>query len=399
MLSAFLVRARTALQRSGTGNVLGVQMVVGNEAADLDSVVSAIAFSVFVHRRNGAQEEPRVAPVIAIPRNEFALRTDIKHALNVCFGENEAANITDSLLFLDSPLVPSTAEAFLTDHNVPAPSLTTRIETISVVGIVDHHADERCFLNASPRLIEPCGSASSLVAHLFETESIPIDSSLAQLLLAPILLDTVNLNQDFNRVTQRDRDAVAFLTRILDQAGDKPPLNCDAYFAALQAAKFDTSSLSAMDLLRKDYKQTACKSASSGRTIQMGISSVGTSVQDLVAKDDAKPLVGVLRAFLLEKGLDFLLVMTSYEDAQDSGHFKREMLCLFGSKEDARIASAGIERNKDMLVFEAGPVDGVIGATSSQSSMGEVVKWYRIGNVKMSRKLVQPILIPLVESM
>ena len=68
-----------------------------------------------------------------------------------------------------------------------------------------------------------------------------------KLLLGAILLDTDNLSEITGIATEKDSEVVAVLSSMTESS-------CDDLFNELSAAKFDTSGLSAYDLLRRDYK-------------------------------------------------------------------------------------------------------------------------------------------------
>ncbi|ORY50897.1 DHH phosphoesterase [Rhizoclosmatium globosum] len=265
----FLRAARAAA--TSVTKAAPVTLVAGNEAADLDSVVSAVALARLLSDRHAPRQ---FAPLLNAP----------------------------SLI--------------LTDHNDPAASLLAVLPDPHIVGIMDHHADSGKHTNCEMfRVIEPVGSATSLVA--LEFKDYPFDLPLAKLLLAPILLDTVNLDPAMNRVTEKDVEAANLLLRII--RAEDPAFDSKALFDLLQSAKFDVSSLTCAQFLRKDYKQTKCKKW------ELGISSVGIAFSDLIAREggDLQNVVQSLREYTKEKKIDILMVMTAFEN--DKG-FNRELI-------------------------------------------------------------------------
>ena len=69
-LNIYLSEARNSLDRGEAGAV-----VIGNEAADLDSMVSAIVYGRLVSAL-AAPGTPPAVPVVNCPRGDFVLRTE-----------------------------------------------------------------------------------------------------------------------------------------------------------------------------------------------------------------------------------------------------------------------------------------------------------------------------------
>ena len=59
-------------------------------------------------------------------------------------------------------------------------------------------------MNAQPRIIEPVGSATSLITREWIKSAQVPDSDLAALMLSAILIDTVNLKKEYGRTTPVD---------------------------------------------------------------------------------------------------------------------------------------------------------------------------------------------------
>ena len=92
------------------------------------------------------------------------------------------------------------------------------------------------------------GSCCTLVTETILKDSpdfLTSDSALVPLLLGTILLDTVNLAEQAGRTTPKDMEIVQRLHAL------RPHLDLNVIFGNLQKAKFDVSSLSTVDLLRK----------------------------------------------------------------------------------------------------------------------------------------------------
>ena len=154
-------------------------IVMGNEAADLDSMASAIGYGYLRHLQ---VEQKTILPIMPIPRSDFKLRTEAVYVF-------EQAEIDlDNVTFVDDvnldPLMDNSAGLALVDHNKLAPDFEKYSN--NVVGIVDHHKDELLFTNASPRIIKTVGSAASLVVMEFDKSGVAIPKDLA-ILSKPVL--------------------------------------------------------------------------------------------------------------------------------------------------------------------------------------------------------------------
>ena len=356
-LNTYLSRAR-----AGVGTADAGAIVMGNEAADLDSMVSAILYGQLASA-SGAPGAPLVVPVINCPRGDFALRTEAVYlfaALDVD---------VDALLFIDEinlePLYRSGRLSLtLVDHNTL--SAAQAKYTDAVDGVIDHHADGGLYPQAEPRTIEPVGSAATLVAEaVLQDRPALIDAVSATLLLGTILLDTVNLDPAAGRVTAKDRDIAARLGRVTDwDAGD--------LFATLQSEKFNLSALGTGDLLRKDYKSWETPSG------RYGMSTVLTSIGEWIAKDPG--LVSGLESFLQSRGLACLMAMMAYTDS--NGGFRRELVVY--APDPAPVAdlltmleASGLELER---IRPAGLADP------------DRVMMFTQGNASVSRKKLQPLL-------
>ena len=354
-LNIYLKQARVNADGADAGAI-----VIGNEAADLDSMVSAILYGLLASacRASGA---PPVIPVVNCPRSDFALRTEAVY-LFAALGVD-----VDALLFIDEIDLEALHRAgrlrlTLVDHNI----LSAEQEKYAnaVEAIIDHHTDAGLYGQANPRGIEPVGSAATLVAEaMLRDRPALIDAGAATLLLGTILLDTVNLDPAAKRVTAKDQEMAA---RLGEVAGS----DADALFATLEAEKFNVSALGTDDLLRKDYKAWDTPSGT------YGMSTVLTSLEKWIAKDPG--LVAGLDAFLRSRGLACLLAMMAYTDA--GGGFRRELAVYVPDPALAAGLTAMLETG-DLGLSPIRPE----GLTDS-----EQVMLFTQRNTSISRKKLQP---------
>ena len=253
--------------KSNFSNTKQVTIVMGNEAADLDSMASAVTYAWYL---NLSDTDGKYFPMINIPRADFKLRTEAVYLFK------EAGVNIDNLLFtedvdLDKLKAGNNLKLILVDHNKLASS-QTGLETV-ITGILDHHADEKAYPSAAATDIRPVGSCATIVAELFlKDQKDAITGSLGTLLLGTILLDTVNLDPEAGRVTDDDSKAAKTLIEVSG-------LDSKKLFDKLQFEKFNVSSLGSYDLLRKDYKEWQLGA------VKLGIGSVLLPVEDWTVKD------------------------------------------------------------------------------------------------------------------
>lgn len=278
------------------------RVVLGNEAADLDSMVSAVAYARLLAEMAGPGERPTI-PVINIPREDFVLRTEAVWLFH------EARLDAAKLVFLDDIDLDRLHAGgrlglVLVDHNrLPA---AREAWGPVVEEILDHHQDEGQHAQAK-RTVAPVGSTATLVAERFLQQAPGLlEKPLATLLLGTILLDTVNLDPAAKRVTPRDEQAAG---RLLAVTG----ADRKALFDRLQSEKFNVSALSTRDILRKDYKEFTMGA------VRCGISSALLSLGDWARKDPE--LEASFREYARSRRLDLLLAMCAYTQPE----FRREL--------------------------------------------------------------------------
>lgn len=351
----------TYLKQAWDNKANAAVVVLGNEAADLDSMVSAILFGRLKSacRRPGT---PLAVPVINCPRGDFVLRTEAMYLFSRLGLESESLVFIDDI-DLDRPYRAGRLRLTLVDHNILSAGQEQFADAVEA--IIDHHADGGRYPRADPRTIQAVGSAATLVAEaLLREQPSLLDDTTSTLLLGTILLDTVNLDPAAGRVTAQDQAMVTKLGAVLS-------LDSDALFSRLQAEKFNVSALGTGDLLRKDYKAW---DTPSGR---YGMSTVLTSLENWASKDP--DLAVGMDAFRQSKELACLIAMTAYSDA---GGFRRELAV---NVPDPTLGTA----LKHMLMasdLDLTPINPPGSADSGQ------VAFFSQGNTAISRKKLQPLL-------
>ncbi|KAJ6789762.1 hypothetical protein PWT90_06783 [Aphanocladium album] len=329
-LKTFLAAAKDALAAPPAKRSLPLTFVVGNESADLDSLCSAV---VLAYLRSHITPKRLHIPLSNLPREDLALRIELGPVLSKA-GLDDSDLIT--LSELPPQLDPKDTEWVLVDHNALTGDLR-RYES-RVVGCIDHHVDEGVVnTQAAPRVIETCGSCMSLIVDTYADawrslahgEQSPITTKgisqdftqLAQIALAPIIIDTINLTADAKVRPKDTRSAKLLKSELMDD----PQFDQTAYYDDITAAKEDLSKLSLRDILRKDYKEWE------DGGIKLGISCVVQNFDFLLEKATAangdrnsqEVLVQEMQSWAQEQKLDIASLMTT---SNPGGEFQRHLL-------------------------------------------------------------------------
>lgn len=361
-------------------------------------------------------------PITNIPASDIQLRPEhlavFKHA-NIEPQHLITLDDLPALTDIQTKLVPENTQWILVDHNALQGQLG-RIYGNRVTGVIDHHDDENKVpldTGNEPRIIEKCGSCTSLVANYCRTswdllsssalssgashaqgDSVSDDDAFikrwdadaAQLGLASILIDTANLG-DENKTTEHDRKAVEYLEAkimLCPQLATK--FDRTSFYKEINAAKKDIASLKLHDILRKDYKQWDQNEQ------KLGVSSVVKSIEFLRKKagDETRSksadeaFLRALTVFAVERGLDTYAIMTT--STSPTGNFQRELL-LWAFTEKGVTAARKFEKcSTGELGLEdwresSGLVDGTVDA-----GQWKKIWWQR--QVQHSRKRVAPLL-------
>ena len=236
------------------------------------------------------------------------------------------------------------------DHNKLQGDLGNQYAS-KVRGVIDHHEEENAVpenTEPEPRVIEKCGSCTSLVVRQCKAAWDSISSSslstgaahgqgeaaindaavtqvwdaqIAKMALASILVDTANLKAP-GKVAQVDRDAVEYLeAKIQISHKDARTWNRDSYYKEIDEAKRDIGDLSLAEILTKDYKGWSESGA------KLGISSVVKPLNFLVQKASEEKLRSFehqLQEFMDDRDLSAFAIMTTSTSSE--GQFQRELL-------------------------------------------------------------------------
>ncbi|KAM6039552.1 exopolyphosphatase PRUNE1 isoform 2-T2 [Chlamydotis macqueenii] len=344
-----------------------IHVVMGNEACDLDSTVSALALAYFLAKASPAPKAAFI-PVLNIPRADFALRTETTFLLR------KQGIPTASLIFRDEIDLGGLHRAgllslTLVDHHV-LPGADAALEE-AVVEVLDHRPLERDQAPGCQVTAEPVGSCATLVTErIAQGPPGVLDGPTAALLHGTILLDCVNLSPAAGKVTPRDVACVSLLEARFPELPAR-----DAVFEALQAAKFDVSGLTTEQMLRKDLKVL------SGSELLLAVSAIYVDLETFLRRPG---LLQDLDAFCQGRGYAGLVAMTiSFNECKEPSR----QLAVYSRRETLRSTVCRALEEATMPSLHLQPLP------SPWSCVGA----YAQGNTLASRKKVLPILRAALE--
>ncbi|KAG6888253.1 hypothetical protein C0995_009454 [Termitomyces sp. Mi166 len=412
----YLRDIRSTPQKGGEWTV-----VMGNEAGDLDSIASSIAYAWL---QSEVHKKPTI-PLLQLERDDLDLRAENTYALSlagITQPKEQLLFLTDLAPFsLTAPRTAFPSHTFaLVDHNTLASAYTFQNPSTTVTAILDHHADEGNHLNASPRTIVPSGSCASLVTALFPPE---IPATLATLLLTGILIDTNGLKPG-GKAVEPDHAAVGFLAPHSTLASSLPPALTTSLHAdpssqsealhstsaikvlthRLKKLKGSVDHLSARDLLRRDYKEYVLNVPGAG-SVRAGLASVPVRLREWEFQD-------VISLWMEEREIQVLGVLTFFHGGnQGKGKPKREMAWVVcdGRKKDkeeqmpfdvsalAEKLFKGLEGSEELKVKlkKKRRYDMEMNGKLPYSARSRT---YDQGNVNANRKVTAPLMKSILEA-
>ncbi|XP_033725960.1 uncharacterized protein LOC117315717 [Pecten maximus] len=338
-----------------------VHVVLGNEACDLDSVISAIVYSYFSHKTL-KEESCLVVPVLNIPRKKYPLRTETTFFLGK---QGISADLLTFRDDLDLSNLNSCKRLVLTlvDHNV-LPALDAALED-AVTMVIDHRPRQRPEDDKVCVIIDVVGSCCTLIAEelLINNENFVMDHEVALLLYGTILVDTINQSPAAGKTTPRDTAVIQTLE------GWVPNQEGKELYEQIQKAKFNLTGLSNTDILEKDLKIVT------GSCCVVAMASVSMEMREFISRTNS---ITDCQDFLHDKGAAILVMMTLYQDAVGE---PRRQLAVYPSDSDlARQLTSTLENSFD-------PNLGLLTLPVSHDG----ICCYTQENVKASRKKVLPL--------
>ncbi len=286
--------------------------VVGHKNPDTDSVVAAIAFAEF----ETAVGKP-CSPAIAGAPNK------------------ETAYVLDRFGVVAPGLLPDEEKkVIVVDVNEPS-QLADNVKPEEIAGVLDHHKLGG-LATAEPIYvrIEPLGSTSTLVARMFRAEGFDIPETIAKLLLAGILSDTLNFNSP--TTTDMDKETAEFLNKTAK-------VDMDSLAQEMFKAKSDLTGISSEELVKADYKVFDIN----GKKVGIG---VFETVHPAAALERQADLIDALGKKKSADGLDYIFL--SIIDILGEAAYT-----ITASDEDKELVSKAFDTTeKDGALFSPGIV-------------------------------------------
>ncbi|CAF3998924.1 unnamed protein product [Rotaria sp. Silwood2] len=243
-----------------------IRIVLGNEACDLDSAISACVYAYFLHSTCQSKDKILHIPVLNTQSSIFRLRTEIHWFLK----ENQSNMIFIDDINLNDLHDKNKLDIILVDHHC----LSSKFNEI-VTEIIDHHLvkkDSIMLKDSSKIKIELVGSCCTLIAEKILTSkaNFQMTDEIAYLLTGkqienerPILFDTLNFSPSAGKATEKDKQIYKQLLTYRTSIIDDSKLHKDLRQKAAAA-----EGMSIQDLLQKDVKQVI------GPNIRLAISSL-----------------------------------------------------------------------------------------------------------------------------
>jgi manganese-dependent inorganic pyrophosphatase len=205
--------------------------IIGHQKPDTDAVVAAMALE-YLFKKEPAFGYQNPEAVIADPLNPETSFVFEK------FGIKAPRQITTEDIAKEDKIV-------LVDHNEESQYLSD-LNIDQIVEIVDHHKPSFSFTQPIFLNFKAWGSTSTIIYYLMKREGVQPTKTLASLMLAAILSDTVGYKSA--TTTNQDRKFGAQLAKLAEID------DVNTFTLEIFKAKSDISSLSDEEIVRNDYK-------------------------------------------------------------------------------------------------------------------------------------------------
>ncbi|CDR44356.1 RHTO0S09e03026g1_1 [Rhodotorula toruloides] len=317
-------------------------VVMGNEAGDLDSLVSAVALSFMYNHLDPPQKA-----VALLQTEQDALDLRPENALALHYAKMSSGH-RDLLTADELPIKPvdmghRIKGIALVDHNVPRSDWSKA----RISAIIDHHED-RGFGNdtANPRIIERSGSCSSLVTRYVldnlpgadkaypippayemleyavadnAAESqvrAPLPQELVELLLRTIAIDSSGLDKDSRQPVDVESASRLFARSSWRHRKLKEVM--DTLDKDLKASRRALDGLDVRSLLRRDWKGDSIPTQSKKYPhIALGFASSPVSLEEQINRTPegtAPEWFAIERAWTAEIQADVSVALTNFRD-------------------------------------------------------------------------------------
>lgn len=253
--------------------------IIGHQKPDTDAVVAAMALT-YLHENT--PEHPDHANSVAVIADPLNPETTFLF---------EKFGVPAPQLISATDIAPED-RVVLVDHNEESQRLAG-LNPDQIVNIVDHHKANINFNNPICLVFRPWGSTSTIVYHMMKTKNVTPSKTIASLMLAAILSDTVGYKSA--TTTQKDKEYGAELAQIAEIS------DVEAFTLEIFKAKSDVSSLSDIEIIKNDYK-----------VFEFGkktmIDQLETVEQDMILTEKKDSLLAAMQTVKQELGVELLFV-------------------------------------------------------------------------------------------
>jgi inorganic pyrophosphatase/exopolyphosphatase len=328
------INAVKELVEKGEGNL---NVVIGSQHCDLDSMVSALALSYFNYLV-GHGQSGLICPVFNALRTDLPIRADAMCLFDICNVNPDHVTCSGEINF-NSLQSDGRLRLTLVNHNVPCESQRSLIP--SVVEIVDHHSDNSGSFYGPDvaKRLEVVGSCATLIAFDFlnqKPKALEKNVDLVKLLLGTILLDTENLAASL--ATDKDWEVVNALVDLSD-------MDRNSLYRQLRATGYEN----AYNLLKGNYKDAPVARSD----IRAGGSTVMMSLETFLGQKYAKEAVA---EFAAEKNVDvFVVEFISYSDPEKKT--RRRQLVIYSENHQLRGQVIDFFSSQPLLQLMSLPLD------------------------------------------
>lgn len=262
--------------------------IIGHTKPDTDAVVAAMALE-FLKKQKNCTCNGTPKAVISDPLNPETQFLFDK------FGVETPELITANKIKAEDKII-------LVDHNEPSQRLVG-LETESlqaqIVHIIDHHKANINFNSPTALTFRPWGSTCTIIYFLMQQNNVTPTKTLASLMLAAILSDTVGYKSA--TCTDKDKELGAQLAEIAEIT------DVEAFTLEIFKAKSDISSLTDNEIVKNDYKIFDFTTAQ-GEIKKTMIDQLETVEQDTVLANKKAGLLEAMTAVKTELEVELLFV-------------------------------------------------------------------------------------------
>ncbi|XP_021596730.1 exopolyphosphatase PRUNE1 isoform X1 [Manihot esculenta] len=346
--------------------------VIGQDVSDLGSIAATIMYAFYLNETLESDQLCTV-PVINMKREDLSSHAEMKWLLDSCQIDELSLIFVDEIDLSYYDLFGSLKLVLLNGHKLPAKQEALKD---AVVEIFNCRKGESMYPGVENATVGEDSSCCTLIAEKFALTSpeILVAQGFSRLLLAGILLDTGNLTGP--HCTTKDKYMATLLVNGAGRFGS------NGLYQLLRYKMYDTSDLTVVDILRKDFKKwtRVGKPDNVGSRSVMsyiGISSIGISIEQLLAREASS--TGEIKYFQQLEKLRLLMIVSGYYDSQKN--FKREIL----------VTAESVELTKNLLTFLNSNASRLPLKVLHNPGLKEEMKLFEIENIT-SRKTIERLL-------